>query len=164
MILKQLIDEDFTNYKMASMLLGFPRCTWKCEEGCGRRVCQNGALAAAPDIDVDVKYLVGRYLANHITTAIVCGGLEPFDSPDDLVEFIDEFRSHCNDDVVIYTGYTEVELFGNDAFISLKKHPNLVVKFGRYQPDKDAVYDEILGVWLANSGQYARRITQGGSC
>ena len=32
MIIKQLIDEDFVNYKVPSMFIAFPRCTFKCEK------------------------------------------------------------------------------------------------------------------------------------
>ena len=42
MIIKQLVDEDFVNYKKPSMFIGFPTCDWKCERECGHQgLCQN---------------------------------------------------------------------------------------------------------------------------
>jgi len=43
-----LIDEDFCQYKKPSMFIGFPTCSFKCDKECGRPICQNSALAAAP--------------------------------------------------------------------------------------------------------------------
>ena len=83
MIVKEVRDEDFTNYKKPSMFIGFSKCTWKCEKECGMQVCQNSTLAEAPNINVDTVDLVNRYLNNPITNAVVCGGLEPFDTWND---------------------------------------------------------------------------------
>ena len=41
----------------------------------------------------------------------------------------------------------------------LKKFPNIIVKFGRYKPGQEPHEDEVLGVNLANSEQYAKRIS-----
>jgi hypothetical protein len=82
--IKEIRDEDFTSYKKPSMVIGFPRCSWKCEKMCGMRVCQNGALAQAPDRIIGVKTIVNRYINNPITSAIIMAGLEPFDSEEDL--------------------------------------------------------------------------------
>ena len=84
MKLKGMRMEDFTNYKKPAMFLAFPSCTFKCEKECGVQVCQNGTLAQAPNIEIGVQELIDRYLANPITSAIVCGGLEPFDDFEDL--------------------------------------------------------------------------------
>ena len=62
MILKQLLDEDFVNYKKPSMFIGFPFCTFKCEKECGEHCCQNSALAQTPNIDVGVKTIVNKYV------------------------------------------------------------------------------------------------------
>ena len=47
MIIKELRDEDFTNYKLPSMVVGFPSCTFKCEKECPgcKGMCQNSSLA-----------------------------------------------------------------------------------------------------------------------
>lgn len=158
MQLKNLIQEDFSNYKTCSMFLGFPSCTWKCEKDCGRKgLCQNAALAKAPSIEMSTTEIVSLYLANPLSHALVCGGLEPFDSWCELVDLIKEFRAHCSDDIVIYTGYTKEEL--SNAITKLKVFPNIVIKFGRFVPDQESHYDEILGISLASNNQYAERIS-----
>ena len=106
MIIKEIKDEDFINYKKPSMFIGFPTCSWKCEKECGVRCCQNGALASMKNFDIPVRDISDRYLSNLITSAVVCGGLEPLDSFGDLQELILFIReSGCLDDIVIYTGY-----------------------------------------------------------
>ena len=166
MIIKQLMDEDFVNYSKPSMFIGFPSCTWKCEKECGMRVCQNSALATSANIDISTHELVNRYLSNPITKAIVCGGLEPFDSWSSLQLLIQRFREETKDTIVIYTGYTEDELRYHapedgfyDKIFWLQKYPNIIVKFGRFIPNQESHYDEVLGVNLASSNQYARRIS-----
>ena len=84
MVIKQLLDEDFVNYKKPSMFIGFPSCTWKCDRECGKKVCQNGTLATTPNIEIGVDTIINRYINNPITKAVVCGGLEPIDTWDDL--------------------------------------------------------------------------------
>lgn len=158
MKIKQLIDEDFTNYKKTSMLIGFSQCTFKCEKECGIKMCQNAPLATSPTIEIDIKKIVKRYLSNEYSQAIVAGGLEPFDTFDDLIEFIKEIRSNnCLDDIVIYTGYYKDEV--SEKIKQLKQYPNIIVKFGRYIPNDKKHYDEILGIELASMNQYAERIS-----
>ena len=154
MKLKQIIDEDFSNYKVPSMLIAFPKCSFKC----GESVCHNHALSSQPDIEISVERIVERYLQNPITSALVCGGLEPFDSYEDLVSLIREFRKHTDDDIVIYTGYEEGEISRRVLRI-LRGFKNIIVKFGRFIPNQTPHYDETLGVNLASDNQYARRIS-----
>ena len=157
MIIKQLVDEDFVNYKKPSMFIGFPKCSWKCEHECGQRVCQNSALATSPSIDIDVKKLIDRYINNPITSSIVCGGLEVFDSWDDVKEFIKLLRQYTDDDCVFYTGYYKDEI--NDKVEWLKQFKNIIIKFGRFIPGQEKHYDKILGVYLASDNQYAEVIS-----
>lgn len=157
MIIKAIVDEDFSNYKKPSMLIGFPRCSWKCEIECGMRVCQNGVLATAKDIEVSVDEIINSYLNNKLTTAVVCGGLEPFDSWSDLLLFIEKFRLKSQDDIVIYTGYNKEEI--TDKIDILKRYPNIIVKFGRFIANQEKHYDEVLGVELASTNQYAEVIS-----
>ena len=111
MLLKNIIQEDFSNYKTCSMFLGFPSCTWKCERDCGQQgLCQNSELAKAPSIEISIDRIIAIYLANPLSSAIVCGGLEPFDSWGDLYNFILEFRKVSEDSVIIYTGYNKEEI------------------------------------------------------
>lgn len=157
MILKNLIDEDFINYKKPSMVLGFPKCNFKCDHECGRQVCQNGTLATAPDIEINPVDIIKRYIDNDITQAICCQGLEPFDSFADLITFIFLFRSISDDDIVIYTGYNENEIA--DKITRIIDFSNIIIKFGRFIPGQQPHYDEVLGVNLASDNQYARKVS-----
>lgn len=154
---KGITDEDFVNYKKPSMFISFPSCSWKCEKDCGKQVCQNSTLAVAPNIHISISSIVGRYLNNSITSAVVCGGLEPFDSFIDLWKFITIFRIESDDDIVIYTGYNKNEIL--DKIEMLQSYRNIIIKFGRYTPNQHEHYDEILGVQLASENQYAERIS-----
>ena len=157
MIIKGIQEEDFINYKKPSMFISFSSCTWKCEKECGKKVCQNGTLATTPNINIGVKTIVNKYINNPITKSIVCGGLEPFDTFDDLLQLIAYLRVLTDDDIVIYTGYYKEEIADRIALLS--KYKNMVIKYGRYIPDQKEHYDEVLGVYLASSNQYAERIS-----
>ena len=172
MIVKEIRDEDFTSYKKPSMVIGFPSCTFKCERECGQKMCQNSALATAPNIKIECADIVSRYLENPITKAIIMAGLEPFDNALNLVELISYFRMNTDDDIVIYTGYTEEEVknmkytiqysWGKQSYSYLgeiAKHPNIIIKYGRFIPNQQPHYDEVLGVNLASDNQMAKRIS-----
>lgn len=175
MILKGIVDEDFVNYKKPSMFLIFPYCSLKCDELNGAPVCQNSSLMEEKNFDISVDEICERYLKNPITNAIVLGGLEPFDSFDDVLYFIGVLRDsyHCNDDVVIYTGYTEEELKEGVNFYSdnsrrtnilmwneLTKFSNIIVKFGRFIVNSTPIHDEVLGINLASPNQYAEVVSK----
>jgi hypothetical protein len=155
--IKQIVDEDFVNYKKPSMFIAFPRCSWKCERECGLRVCQNGSLATLPDMSVNINLLLQRYINNPITQAFVLGGLEPMDSPRDIYSLIQTIRRECSDDIVIYTGYTE-----NEASVIIQslfqEFSNILIKYGRYIPGQIPHYDPILGVHLASDNQYGVKL------
>lgn len=160
MIVKEIRDEDFTSYKKTSMVIGFPCCSWKC----GKGLCQNSPLAQAPNIEIDIDVLVKRYINNPITHAIICAGLEPFDSPLALSELIKAFRQYTNDDIVIYTGYEKCELTDDMTSLSktynqIKQFQNIIIKFGRFIPNQQSHYDQILGIKLASNNQYAEVIS-----
>lgn len=152
-----IIDEDFTNYKKSSMFIGFPKCSFKCDKECGQNVCQNSVLAKAKKINIDKYKIVERYMNNNLTTAIVFGGLEPMDTFDDMVKLIACFRKYTNDDIVIYTGYKEEEIA--NQLSCLQNYPNIIVKFGRFIPNREKHIDPILNVELASDNQYAKRIS-----
>ena len=140
------------------MVLEFPICkNFKCDRECGRQVCQTSALETAPDIEVNLADIVQRYINNSITEAVCIQGMEPFDSIVDLLTFIFIFRSISDDDIVIYTGYTKCEIA--DDVEELKNYPNIIIKYGRYVPDQEPHYDEVLGVYLASDNQYAEKIS-----
>lgn len=157
MLVKKIIDEDFNDYKKPSMFIAMPHCNFKCDRECGRQVCQNSALATAPDIEVGVTDIISRYENNGLTQAVVLGGLESFDSWLDLYSFIFAFRSVTDDDIVIYTGYDMDEII--DKVITLKQFPNIIIKYGRYVPNQEPHRDDVLGVYLASDNQYAERIS-----
>lgn len=163
MLVKKIVDEWYQDYKKPSMFIAFPSCNFKCDKECGKRVCQNSTLATTPNIMIDTEKLCERYLSNPITQAIVCGGLEPFDSCDNLSWLLYLLRDKykCNDDFVVFTGYTEREV--NDWFsrfvICSKVKGNVIIKYGRYMPNQKPHYDEVLGVELASDNQYGKRIS-----
>jgi hypothetical protein len=164
MFIKGLIDEDFVNYKKPSMYIAFSKCDFKCDREAGCSVCQNSDLARGTVIDIQYHMIVSRYIHNPITKAIVMAGLEPLEDYEDLYCLIEEFREVTNDDIVIYTGYTEDELESTyfNAHLVLEEladFPNIIIKFGRFIPNQEKHYDEVLGVELASPNQYARRIS-----
>ena len=154
MIIKQIVDENFINYKEPSMLIAFGKCDWKC----GKENCQNRELADLPDIEIPDWYsVVIRYLNNKITSSVVLDGLEPFDSFDDVMCFIEVFRLFSNDNVVIYTGYTEEEITSYAFWLT--KYKNIIIKYGRYIPDQKPHYDDVLGIYLASDNQYGKVVS-----
>lgn len=161
MKLKGLVDYDIVNYRLPSMFLIFPKCSFKCDVECGRPICQNSALAHEEEIEVDTFQLISRYLQNPLTHAVVCGGLEPFDTPVDLYTFITLFRAFSKDTIVIYTGYTEKEL--SNEIPRLQQFDNIIVKYGRFIPDSPHIFDAVLGVELASMNQYAKLLTRSDS-
>ena len=173
MIIKGLVDEDFINYKRPNMFIIMPYCSLKCDKENGNTICQNSNLITQPTHDIQIPSIIKRYLQNDITQAIVFGGLEPFDSFDDLYSFIEYCRievasgyevnkdnsieiRHLDDDIVIYTGYNKEEI--EDKVNKLKQFKNIIIKFGRYIPNQKPHYDPVLGVYLASDNQYAERL------
>ena len=153
MKIKGLISEDFVNYKKTAMTIMFPYCTFKC----GTEYCQNSPLSKADNIEMDISDIVIRYLNNPITESVVMQGLEPFDSWNDLIELVDYLRRSTNDDIVIYTGYNKEEIINKVCLLS--NYKNIIIKYGRYITNQEKHYDEVLGVYLASSNQYAERIS-----
>lgn len=159
MKIKAIEVERYQDYKLPSIFVAFPNCSFKCEKDCGKRVCQNSVLATAPTFEMDVNHIVEAYINNPITTAVILGGLEPFDSFEDMVDLVRTMREdyRCDDTFVIYTGYTEDEIITQVNILKLYK--NIVVKFGRFIPNEEHRYDTTLGVWLASKNQYALQIS-----
>ena len=156
MKVKEIIFEDFVNYKRPSMFIGTCRCDWKCCIENADCKCQNAGISRYPDITVEDEKLIGLYLENPITHAVVFGGLEPLLQFEEVVGFIRKFRKCSNDDVVIYTGYFPEEI--EDQVSVLKNYPNIVMKFGRFRPNEPPHFDEVLGVDLPNKEQFGMRL------
>lgn len=167
MLIKSIIFEDFVNYKKPSMFIGMPSCSFKCDKECGKQVCQNSELAKAPCIDIEPTTIVHRFYDNPITEAVVFGGLEPFDDFDDLYILIYLLRTGATlknqpiPDIVIYTGYYPEEVV--DYIEELKDLTadfgmKIIIKFGRFIPDRPHKYDELLGIELASDNQEAIKL------
>lgn len=156
-----IIDEDFNNYKKPAMFIGTISCGGKCceEAGIPLCVCQNDTWRNKTPIVKTNDEIIDRYFSNKLTTAIVFGGLEPFEQWDELNSFIKDLREkhNCFDDVVIYTGYNIEEI--SNQIMYLKKYKNIIVKFGRYLPGQKPHYDETLGVSLVSNNQYGEKIS-----
>jgi hypothetical protein len=159
MLIKGFKDEDFTNYRKPAMFIIMPHCSFKCDKENNCLMCQNSHLVHEPTHNIGPRDLINRYLDNPITKAVVFGGLEPFDTIEDVEFFIGLLREcyECNDDIVIYTGYTEEELADNPYYNWIISRPNIIIKYGRFRPNQTPHYDEVLGVNLASDNQYARR-------
>lgn len=157
MKLLNIIHEDFVNYRKPSMTLEFPKCSMKCNHDAGKNVCHNSHLLACDGVDVPIEKIAHDYAANKFTKAVVCQGLDPIDSYDELVAFMFELRKRTLDDIVIYTGYREDEL--SVELMALGTIPNVIMKFGRFVPDDHPRFDDVLGVTLSSSNQYAKRIS-----
>ena len=173
MKIKFLIDEDMVNYREPSMFIGFPYCSFKCEIDCGENICQNHPNYNSNFIDISVDDLCKRFINNDLSKAIVFGGFEPLDSPFDTETLIDTLRNKysCDLPIIIYTGYTEDELNGihkkdydgvnydklQAVFKQIISYDNIIIKFGRFIPNKESHYDSVLGVKLASDNQYAKQ-------
>ena len=154
MKIRGLTDYDIINYKEPTLFIAFPYCNFKCDIESASKNCQNSELIKQPLIDIPLIKIFDIYKANPLTKGIVCGGLEPFDSFDELEWLCHVFRDFSNDIIIIYTGYTEDELI--KEVNQLKKIGNIIIKFGRFVPNETSHYDEILVVNLASNNQYAR--------
>ena len=158
MKIRGILDTDSVNYKKICMTIMFPFCDFKCDRECGQQVCQNSPLINEPIIDIDYDKIVDRYMSNPLTEAIVFQGLEPFDSTEDVYELVKAFRNRTDDDIIIYTGYTEEECDWQIGYFRDFPLKNIIIKFGRYIPGQTPHKDEVLGINLASDNQYAVRI------
>ena len=159
MKLKFIKRDDFVNYKKCSMFLGTTSCNWKCckESNIPCSVCQNYPWSNNPIKEFDNKDIINMYLKDGLEESIVFGGLEPMLQFQELVSFIDEFRKVSEDDIVIYTGYYESEI--EKEIEILKNYKNIIIKFGRYIPNRNNRYDDVLGITLISDNQYAKKIS-----
>lgn len=160
MLLKQIVDTDYVNFKLPSMYLATCFCNWKCckEANIPVTVCQNHPIAQMPVIEISADEILRRYYSNPLSRAFIFAGLEPFLQFDELWTTIDWIRrvGDCFDPVVIYTGYTPDEITTHIETLRLSK--NIIVKFGRYRPNSPSHYDDVLGVTLASNNQFAQWI------
>ncbi len=173
MKLVNLIEEDFVNYREPGMFLGFPNCSGKCNSpGC--TVCQNEDLRHVPErdlIDISVEEIIERYKSNRVSKALICGGLEPFDSFGDLKDLCTKWGEtfdiiypiHLYNPIIIYTGYYPFEIIDkiNALSSAMVEYSTIVfVKYGRFIPGHNPHWDPILGVDLASDNQYAESLSE----
>lgn len=162
MVIKTFKTEHYQDYKVPSMFIACKSCTFKCDKECKQKICQNSHLAQIQNIDVSIDFLIQQYIENPITQAIIFGGLEPFDDIQNVLEFIEKFRaSGIEDNVVIYTGYTKEEIIKTfkQEFKELKNLNNIIIKYGRFIPNNNKHFDNILGTYLSSNNQYAEQLT-----
>lgn len=155
MKVKGIVAEDFCNFKVPSMFIINSVCDWKCctEAGLDISVCQNAPLVSQPTHEIDDLDICGMYSMNPITKAIVVGGLEPMLQFDEVLHLLHVLRRlYCKDPFVIYTGYYPEEI--PDKLEQLRGQ-NVIVKFGRYIPNVQPRFDELLGITLASDNQFA---------
>lgn len=160
MLIKQIIVEDFINYKLPSIFIITSVCDWKCciEQNLDISICQNSSIVSQKTLDISPEKIYNIYVNNPITQAIVFGGLEPILQFNEMIEVIDYFRKNNeNSPFIIYTGYYPNEI--QKQLNSLKKYNNIIVKFGRYIPNRPTIFDNILGVNLISDNQFAEKIS-----
>ena len=159
--LKGIKEENFNDYRKASLYLAFPYCSFKCckEKGYDISICQNNHLKDEEIKDIELDYIYNLYYNNILTESICLGGLEPLDSFDDVLKLIQylRFNKQIEDDIIIYTGYYKSEI--SDKINQLIKYKNIYFKFGRFIMGDDSHYDEILGVNLVSKNQYGEKIS-----
>ena len=157
---KEIVDENFQDYKKASMFIATTRCDFKClvEKGLDCSICQNSKTASLPNKKILISDVLKRYTSNPLTHAIVIGGLEPMLQFDEILNLVSYFRKNgCDDDFVIYTGYYADEISQKVAL--LKRFKNILIKYGRFIPESASVFDEVLGVTLNSENQHAVKIS-----
>lgn len=137
------------------MFIASAMCDWKCcNDAGGIEVCQNTQLAQQPDIEIDDYAIFKKFITNDITKAVVIGGLEPMLQFDEINSLIKLFRANnCDCTFVIYTGYYKQEVV--EQVRTLSQHKNIIVKFGRYIPERPNKFDAVLGINLASDNQFA---------
>jgi len=140
------------------LLIATHSCCFKClkEQNLDLSICQNSHLNLSCTNEILIKDLIAKYTNNVLSECVVFAGLEPILQFDEILNFIKEFRKIYTDDIVIYTGYYEYEI--QNEVNMLKDFENIIIKFGRFVPNKPSIYDNILKIKLVSDNQYAKRI------
>lgn len=160
MIVKFINLDDYVQYKKSSMVVGCYKCDFKCckDSGMPISVCQNQQIYNQKNIDVSEKELFEIYNENTLVKSVVFSGFEPMLQFEDVISVLKYFRENgCEDDFVIYTGYYPKEI--STQLDEFKKYKNVYFKFGRYIPNNEKHFDNVLGVYLASDNQYGEKIS-----
>lgn len=148
----------FNDYKKVGLYVPTSHCTFKCvteanAKGIKFIECQNHALAGCSKrIDMSAKEIYDIAQNDVFVEAIILSGLDPLDSFEETMKFVDEFRKLSDMELVIFTGYKEEEI--SDKIEMLSKYNGITMKVGRYDPTIPAKYDPIGEVTLATGNQY----------
>lgn len=160
--------DNVTDYEETSMLLVFPKCSGKCGPACHN---YNMIGKTAP-LNVKVEDIVNLYNSLSDHKAVVCAGLEPFDSFDDLYALVEAFANNSKPcDFVIYSGYypyNDVSYENSTGITNVWELARKIVKikgsnqdftlyfkYGRYieDPNDDGYDSRLLGVHLSSRNQ-----------
>lgn len=155
-----ILDADFVNNKLPTfnILIGIS-CTFKCCQEFSTAICQNSDLAFKSPISLTIEEIINKFLSQDIAKSITFQGLEPLDNMKQLLSLIYFLRKQTDVPVFIWTGYNERECAPLIWLIQHKGWKNIYIKFGRFVPNCEQHYDEILGVKLASNNQYAKQIS-----
>lgn len=155
-----LDEADFINYKTTSFNISAGiSCTFKCCKE-NPSICHNNPLCHQKPITYSITKIIERYVKQQISKSFVIQGLEPLDNLKQVLWLIYKIRNGgINDDIVLWTGYTETECEDLIYLIRAMKWENIILKVGRYIPNAPSRYDPILGVTLASDNQYAIKIS-----
>lgn len=155
-----MIEENNLNhYYKNGLLIATVNCDWKClkESNLSLDVCQNSHTNKMKTKTIEVSKLVCMFEENLMSDCVIFAGLEPMLQIEEIVKFIEVFRVSNDSDVIIYTGYYKKEI--EDTVNRLKKYDNIIIKFGRFIPNVDSVYDNVLKIKLVSGNQYAEKIS-----
>jgi len=132
-------------------------CTGKCwkKQGLNSKICQNWEYNNKYSL-FSIEEIIKEYYRNPFISCYILTGMEPFDNFEEMLLLISEIRISNDCDIVIYSGYNKEEL--EKHIETLKKFKNIIIKFGIYAVDLPRIYDDVLGIELISSNQYAKRI------
>lgn len=135
------------NYKKISLYvpLGIS-CTFKCKDCCNIHYKNNKTYKT-----LTIEKLIKIYQENKLVEALVLSGLEPFDSFEQLMYLIIYFRKYSLDNIIIYSGYEHNEI--SKKLEKLRGY-NIIIKLGRFIPNKEKIFNKDLGIHLASNNQY----------
>ena len=151
--LKDIV-EVFQDYKKPALLLCTCYCDWKCcaESGTDSSLCQNSRIAKQREVKTPFASILKKVNAS-LTDAVIFGGLEPMMQIDEVVQCIEYLRKNgVEKDIIIYTGYYIEEL--DSSILYRLKNANVILKCGRFIPNRPSKLDPTLGVVLASDNQY----------
>lgn len=160
--------DNVTDYKETSLFLVFPYCSGKCGEE-----CQNKDLRKKEVKEFNTEDIIKFYQSLDTHNAVVCGGLEPWDSFEELKQLVEDFARSSSVkpvDFVIYTGYDNlIKYYFDGRYREVKEDffdllqtwinyadpsSNLIIKQGKYDINrKTSWHSDVLGVDLATNNQ-----------